>query len=248
MHHTVVYRGSVPAGSSDVKLTLIQGAGDVSDGSGNYFPPQDLTLLYGLSFGSDIYEARIVTPTLRELSPHYLRPVNVSSTIGSNAAFVDESDFALKLKAREGIEVQVANSGAAANTATVILGLLVRPIDPPRGERRRVKLTGSTTLTANVWTNVGLTQANTLPAGRYAVVGMQAFGTTLYACRLRFPDSAWAPGVPCVQSVSQRPPDTMRQHDWGVFGYFDQSAVPTLECLASAGDTSQTLFLDLVRL
>ena len=206
--------------------------------------------LYGFCcFGTNITNPRISTPSLREIGPHALRPFNIATPLGSNFAFVDESSNPLPIKRLEGVDVQATNTDAGAQVAIAELLLMVRYQPRPTGEFRRILVTGATTLVANTWTTVPLTFTDVLPMGVYAVVGMQAFGATLYAARLSFPGSGngYRPGVPCVQTVGQRVPAEMEYMDLGEWGRFNQASLPVAECLATAGDTAQSFWLDLIK-
>ena len=252
MFHLAVYRGSVAAATNNTSLALIVGSSDVVNSNNQYFPPQPMNLIWACSFGTTIQQPRITTPTLREFSPHMIRPFNITTPLGSDFNFDDISDYPIRLSALEGIDVQASNSDAMnAQTATVMLGLKVRDDPIPKGlVRRRILLTGTTTAVANAWTTVPLTFADVLPSGWYGVVGMQAFGQTMYACRLSFPgmENNYRPGVPCNQTIGLKYPPNVYQMQWGMFGKFNQASLPVAEILCTAGDTAQTIYLDLVRL
>jgi hypothetical protein len=116
------------------------------------------------------------------------------------------------------------------------------------GEIFTVKASTSVTLSANQWTNAAITFAQTLPRGRYQVVGMRAKSTGLVAARLVFPGYAWRPG--CLGSAAynnvERP--EFRQGRMGVWGEFDHNVPPTVDFLSISADSNPEVWLDLIKI
>lgn len=110
--------------------------------------------------------------------------------------------------------------------------------DPPGIDFMLVEaIDTSTTLTADVWTDVELTWPNTLnPDARYQIIGLAAASATGHWARLRWRggEFAYRPGVPC-RDVS----DTGWLF-WGDFGSFKGNNPPDGEWLASATDSDMT--------
>lgn len=250
MLHLLAYRGNVGIGLANVSIPLIVGSAETPNSSNQEYPPVAFDLIWAASFGTNITTPRISTPTLREMGPHYIRPFNIATPFGSNFAFDDISDHPLRLKALEGIDVQATSADAGVQAATVLLGCRIGAKVPiPNGEYRRIRCTSATTLTANAWTTCPLTFVDTLPTGTYAVIGLQGFGATMYAARFSFPGPSnnWRPGVPMVQTIGQRVPAEQRYCDMGVFGYFNQASLPTIEVLGTAADVAQEFEIECVK-
>jgi len=114
---------------------------------------------------------------------------------------------------------------------------------------RTMRLTGTTTLTADAWSNCAMTFDDQLPFGNYDIVGARNEGASPIAARLSFP--GW-PSRPAMPSVIAAKPDDIgtdrlfRAGTLGVWGTFQSTQQCTLEVLATAADTAQTLYLDLV--
>jgi hypothetical protein len=140
-----------------------------------------------------------------------------------------------------------ANSDPAA--AAVHYGLVTfsdGPVQPVRGNMRTVRCTGAAALAAGAWKSSVLTFGQTLPVGQYQVVGMRAEGANLVAARLVFNGTVWRPGVPAANAVGDDDRGIFRFGNAGIFGQFDSTTPPQIECLGVT-DTAQVVQLDLLR-
>jgi hypothetical protein len=107
--------------------------------------------------------------------------------------------------------------------------------------------TTSVTLSAYAWTNAALTFSQTLPMGRYQVVGMRARSTGLIAARLVFVGFSWRPGCVGHDAVSDIDNDVFRQGRLGVWGEFEHDTPPTVDFLSVSADSNPTVWLDLIK-
>ena len=87
---------------------------------------------------------------------------------------------------------------------------------------------------------------NILPAGQYQVVGMRVQGTNLVAARLVFQGFPWRPGAPAVNVLGDEDNKYFRMGRMGIWGEFDQTSPPTMDCLGVT-DTTQVVYLDLIK-
>jgi hypothetical protein len=155
-------------------------------------------------------------------------------------------DAPLPLAVDEAVNFAIeANPAAAAQQYGTVL-FADGPQTPVTGEIFTVRATGATTLAANTWVNGNLTLGQTLPAGRYQVVGMRARGTNLVAARLVFSEQVARPGVLAVNAIGDQDPYWSRFGRMGVFGEFPNTIPPTVDCLGVT-DTTQVFLLDLIR-
>jgi len=107
---------------------------------------------------------------------------------------------------------------------------------------------GTTTAAAGVWTQCPITWQDTLPAGIYAVVGLEFVGVTALAARVIFEDQVPRPG--CVGSglLATGSNDIFLGGRLGIWGRFNSNRMPNIEILCNAADTAQTVFLYFSRL
>lgn len=209
--------------------------------------PEALPFLAGYkALGSTLTAARIESPTLRTLTPIDVSPLdtaakptgaNLMVKIFSNPKTVGGGE-ALNFRA------SVSASGRAWGLAWLSDG----PLAPVTGEVFTVKCTSATTLVANAWTNGALTFAQTLPRGRYAVVGMRALSAGLVAARLVFPGYAWRPGCVGYSAENNTEDPDFRGGRIGVWGEFDHDVPPTVDFLSTSADTSEVVYLDLIKI
>ena len=154
-------------------------------------------------------------------------------------------DDPIELSPLEALQAQVLTDPAAAVGHYVIANLCDGPATPAKGRIRTIRATAAASLVAGTWVNSALTFPSSLKAGRYAVVGMAAMSANLVAARLVVPGSAWRPGVPARQTMPSRDLDVFRYGDLGVWGEFEHSSPPTVDCLGVT-DTSEQVWLDLM--
>lgn len=248
--HLVAYRSTIVAGTANSSLAIIAGAADYVNNQNQYYPQQDMKLLFAAGFGTNITNWRLSTPILRGISTQSIRPFNIATPFGSNFAVAQYERYPIPLKRLNSLDFQATNADAADQAATLIAGLQVLGGQGlPSGERRTVRWTGTTTAVANTWTTVVPTLPESLPDGTYAVCGLQAFGATMYAARVIFQGASnqYRPGVPTVQTIGQRAPyelEFLNGYEWG---RFIQSSTPNFEVLCTAGDTAQTFLMDIIK-
>lgn len=247
MHHTVIYRGTVGAGAANTSLAIVPGSGDTVQNN-QYFPPQDMMLYGWYGMGANLTRQRLVTPSIQAVAPYYLNPPVLAAAVPANPNFANELGSNIPLRFAEGIDVQSSNGGGAGETHTAVLFLGVGPPRKSQGRKYRTRATGTATLVAGAWTVVTPTFEATLPNGEYEVQNLVYIGATAVAARLVFPELPWRPGVLGQTSIGNRQPDAFLRNEFGSFGKFRTFALPQVECFATAADTAQEFFLDLVRL
>jgi len=165
----------------------------------------------------------------------------------------------MPLKAGEKLN---AHSNNATDEDTLI-GLLVGDgILKGEGLSPTHSLRGSAdqTVTANSWTGVSMTWVNDLPAGEYAIVGMEygayiAAGFMLALARLiQKTESTWRPGVPVTQLAGDKLTlDAIADHPYTRWPLMrdvtlKHDLMPTFEVLSPAALTDHAVVLDLVKI
>jgi len=122
-------------------------------------------------------------------------------------------------------------------------------IEPVSGRQiRTVRVTTTVTLTLGAWTNTGLTFADTLPVGRYGIVGARFQSAGLVAARFVSPDFGYRPGVLCVDDENDQQHPMFRKGGLGVLMEFESVRVPTVDFIAISADANPAGVLDLVQL
>lgn len=214
----------------------------------NIVVPSDMPNLAAVfALGATISGARIESPSLRRTLLFDVNPLNIAAEPASPSALVNLFYNPIPLDAYEPIRALVSEGAAGAERETVLLWLADGPQSPVTGEIYTVECTSSTTLTANVWTNGALTIGQTLPAGTYQVVGMRAISAGLIAARLVFVGGTWRPGCIGYDAESDLENPIFRRGALGVWGEFTHDQPPTVDFLSISADTSETVWLDLIK-
>lgn len=209
--------------------------------------PDDLNYLASAyQVGLNATRASVVSPSIRRRYPFELTPLDANANPANHFIFQPFST-PIQLDGSEALNFQVAENAAGSNRNTGLLWLSDGPFTPVTGsEIFTIRATGATTLGTYAWTNCALTFNDTLPAGEYAVVGMQATSAGALAARLVFTGIPWRPGVICTTVSTNVGNPLFRYGNMGVFGTFAHNTPPTVDFLSLSADTSQTVFLDLV--
>lgn len=246
MFHLSVFSGSLDA-TADVDCPAV--TDEIMAILNSHVQPQeDMMILAAAAHGALLDRARIVTPSIRQFSPVYIRPVEVAALFSDVPAIMDLRNNPLTVRRLEEIEVEVTNTGAGPTLTSAGLWLSRGPIQPaPAGDVYTIRGTGTTTLTAGAWSNVAVTWQDTLPTGRYACVGLGALGTTVRFARLVFDDQTFRPGCIGQATVGLINHPMFQRGGLGVWGTFSGNRMPNLQYFATAADTAQTVFMDFVR-
>lgn len=244
MFHTVAFQATQSATLETDNTPIPDGLMTVQNG--HFLPQVDMKLLWAAAFGATITRARIVTPSLRQITTPFIRPLQPSIAGADLTRLADYSQNPFTIKGLE--ELQVSSFASSAVQATAVLGLARTQVMPaPQGNIFVMRGTGATTLAVSVWNQVAVTWNDSLPAGQYVCVGLEAWGATLQAARLTFENQWERPGcVGCATAV-QSGNSIFRYGKLGVWGNFASVRMPTLEVLANAADTAQEFYLHLIR-
>jgi hypothetical protein len=216
--------------------------------SGNNIRVPALSQLAGYyANGTTISRAQISSPSLRRKALIDIEPIDISAEPSANPPMHDRFSSPIPLEADEDLTALVAEGAAGAEYEHVLAWLCDGPITPVTGEVFTVRATGTTTLTAYAWTNCALTFSQTLPTGRYQVVGARGLSAGAIAFRLVFPGGTWRPGGIGCDAASDLNPAKQRMGGWGVWGEFAHTAPPTVDFLSVSADTSEVVHLDLIK-
>jgi hypothetical protein len=143
---------------------------------------------------------------------------------------------------------------ASAERAIGILSLRGgREENLPSGEVRIVRCTGSTTLTANKWSLVTVTPEVQLDAGNYSLINFIPYSANLVACRVIVQGMPYRGGVLGLNGSSENVA-LQFSTEWSSYfsdynyGVFTHKAIPQFEFLANSADTTEVVYLKVVKL
>lgn len=212
--------------------------------------PDDLPFLLGYyGVGPNLTRAQLISPSLRSTWAEEIAPGDVAAIPASPYAWHYLGDGAIPLVPDEALNALAAEDNAAAARATIAVWLCDQPPQPLVGmEIRSVRVTGTFTATANTWTNGALSFADSLPSGRYALVGARMSSTNLMLFRFVFKGGMYRPGAIGIQVVSDIEDPLFRKGRMGVWGEFQHNTPPSIDVLCNGADAAFAGVLDLVYL
>lgn len=195
--------------------------------------------------------ARINTPSLRSIALPEIYPVKITAENGTNPPIQGPMWGTLRIPMNDEFGIDVSRGGAGAADAFAGIWYAPARTPAPGGPIITLRTTATLTLTVGTWVVGNLTFDQSLPYGRYAVIGMQATcGDAMFA-RLAFPgQTQYRPGVPVVEAYgSYVNPQAFRMGQFGLFGVFDSTAQPLIEVMGhTAGAEAGVYLLDLIKI
>lgn len=191
--------------------------------------------------------AQLAAPSLRMIANLDIEPVVVGADVfGSPPEVLFHPNSAIPLTPDEALTFLVESDPAVPEAHYGLVFLSDGPQVAVTGDIIAIRATAAITQIVTGWVNGNLTFAQTLPAGRYQVIGLRVRSTDAVAARLVFPAQVARPGVACVNALGDTDPSAFRFGRFGVFGEFPHTIPPTLDVLGGVA-TAQVIHLDLLK-
>ncbi len=215
---------------------------------------RDIELINWYSYGAvDITRVVLQTPKVRVIQNPSLRPFDAAVAPSSRNFFPDYRRHPLRLNKID--ENQMLLSASAGTGAAYVVAAWFGDgsYSAVQGDVLTVHgVTPSISAVAGTWTASGFQIDTPLPAGRYTVVGMDAYASGLGFARLIFPGQQpypWRPGVVAGQDPTFQGGYCFRFGAMGEYGSFASYAQPQVEIWAPATFTTTPVdvFLDLIK-
>lgn len=246
--HLAAFRGSVTNGTTNTAIAGVQDAALAKSASGAFFAPPNGILNWGVAGGVNASRARINTPSLREVGLPYLAPLNTGITVPSPPNFPIFGDMGPAPRATDEISVESTHTDAAPQIQFALLNFRFGMQPVPTGRQYRLRFTATITGVVGSWASGAITLDQNVPAGNYAIVGLDVFGTNLIAARLIFTGGGWRPGVLARNAVGSVVDRFFTSGRLGTLGVFQNTAIPQLEVYVEAANTAQEGYIDVVKL
>lgn len=250
LHHTLAYFNTT-AGTLALSDSPAVDDGWATITNNHFIMQEDMDLRIVLPFADTITRCQLNLPHWRFVSQPEIVPVLQD---WDDAQQIVAYDLAPKnLTVNRIDELQALVSTSATATDGVLTALFLKPkMDPltlPGGDVYPTRFTASISGVAGQWARGNITFTQSLPAGNYAVLGMDVQDADSQLARLRFQKYEMLPGVPVRNAVTGIQMPQFRNGRFGVFGTFANTAQPSLEIFSASGSASaQVGVMDLVKL
>jgi len=199
--------------------------------------------------GQDLEQTRMQSPSLRRMANQriehiYHQPLPPNDWMAQPLHIWKERTRTLDIA--EALNAYCLQAGGGAEWVFVWLMDKLEPLPP--GEIFCIEGVVSITSVTATWVNGAITFGQTLPAGRYALVGMRCMEPITVAARCVFPDISARPG--CMGSGTLYTPTIpeFRYGALGSWGEFEHDAPPSIDCLCnSAAAITPDIHMDLIQ-
>jgi len=214
----------------------------------HFLMPQDLDVLAAYASAVTLTQARINSPTVRQINPDYIRPFSAALLPVSNPPVKKYPPGILRLNAQEEVQIEATDSAAGPNNFYALLWLTTGITPAPVGDIHWCRFTSTTTHVASAWTTIAYTLETGLPPGEYAMIASECINTTGIAHRWIFDNQFWRPGFLSQAALASRIDEAAYQYKYGDMGHFRTYSLPRLQVLSNAADTAAEGYMAVVRI
>ncbi len=246
MHHTLAWFAT-PAQDAEADIAPVVD-GNWTIQNAHFLPQNDWFLQAFAMVCEDSVRARLRTPTFRQITTPFIRPVGQTLIPGNDPNISDYRQNPLRFRGLE--EIEFLAEQTAVGVADIFgVGIVSRAgmLPMPQGDVYTLRGTSTTAAVANVWSQIAITWQDTLPQGIFAVVGGWIQSTNAVAFRLIFEDQIDRPGALGAGLLTSRAADMFRMGGLGIWGRFNSNRMPNVEVLTPAADAAFELYIDILR-
>jgi hypothetical protein len=215
-----------------------------------YVPPLNKLVAEYAAQANTVTHAQLQSPSLRRVCLLDIAMVQGGGYPSGGESFYPHFDCPIGLEVNEGLEALMNKPADGAIVATVLAWLADNPLVPVVGEMFTIKVTATITSIVGQWVNGALTFTQTLPVGKYAIVGAKfgEFGGDVIAFRFVVAGYGWRAGGLACGDLGARPHALQRYGGMGVWCEFDSTTPPTLDILAYAAASQSVVgYIDLIK-
>lgn len=194
-----------------------------------------------------LIRSRLVTPSLRQVTPPMLYPFNVGVLPTDLPNVADFRDDPFELVPTEELAVEVTANPGTTEQCSALLWLRESFRAAPKGQIYTIRGTSVTAAAARTWTELTVTWDDTPAAGQYAVIGGVIVSTNAIAFRTIFENQTFRPGGLGMASDGLSPWFGQVRGGLGEWGRFTAERMPNIEVYNNSTDSSHVIYLDIVR-
>ena len=189
-------------------------------------------------------------PSLRRQHVQYIHPVVGGLVSSTNTSLSDDIYNPITLQEGEGVKCMSNANPVAAEVHTIVLMMSDGIITPVKGEIFTLYYSAAITGVVGQWVSGNITLSQDLPIGNYSIVGGTFVGDNMIASRLIFNTQMSRPGALGQLNAYRiyQFQSYLQYGRAGVWGTFHSLTPPQLEILVIASCTSQTGYLQLIKM
>jgi len=246
MHHTIAWFENVAQDAEADIAPVTDGQWAISNG--HFFPSINYLMLCAAFISEDSVRARIRTPSFRQITTPWLRPITGTLAPGSRPGIADYRRNPLVLRALEEIEFLAEQTAiGAADIYGVACVAKTPPIEMPSGDIFTLRGTSVGVAVADTGTKIPVPGQDTLPNGPSAFVGLVTQPKTAIASRLILEEQWERPGGVSINTLEDVESPIFIKGGLGIWGRFSSNRMPNLQVLAPAADAAHECYMDIIR-
>jgi hypothetical protein len=246
MIHLVAYRSVVPAGTSFSYVAPVADSQIRVEGNNVIVPPGMNNLLGVYAASGNLLRGRLETPSLRRTMLLDVVPVYQGGFVGLSDHVNLYVNAPLVLDESEPMRFMAIHGGSSGQSVYGLVWLGDGPVTPVVSPYFVAGAVAGDVDGTGEWENRSITFDQTLPAGRYTVIGARVELPEGVAFRLAFVGQSWRPGWLIDQDVSGVTSRAARGGALGIWGEFPHDQPPTIDIMTNRGGTP-VVYLDLVK-
>lgn len=242
---------SITNGSAYAEVNGVLDQSMTMDANFRFAIPGAWQLMAGYAMGINMTAARVNAPSMRSLVLPEIYPTNPTADVPTMDGPIILGRYGPRFAPQEYAIVEVSRGGADAQPC--LWGMWIGPDITPGvvGPTFTLVASATPTIVAGSWVLAALTFNQSLPAGKYQIVGLGVVCNDCTFARLVFPGlSQYRPGVVVQDTYGHLPwSQIFRMGGMGVYGEFLHNAPPSMEFLGdTAGAETAAVYLDIIKI
>jgi hypothetical protein len=247
MFHLAAYNASI-AQNSLLALSLVFDEHWTPNSAGAALLPYDCDIKAVFGIGVTLNRLQLNAPSLRRVIYPEVDPIEIGATVPAYPKLqLYDPMHQPHVIMNEGLQPFAQQGSVGAETEHCLIWAEPQEEQAPNGLLYTFRFTGTIAGVSGAWAGGAMTPVDTIPQGKYAVVGMSIVGANLLAGRLLFYGGGPRPGVMASNANGNGEWNWMRHGRAGLFGYFTNTTVPLLQVYAVGANAAQTVWLDLIK-
>ena len=190
---------------------------------------------------------QLQSPSLRLVVLPDISPVALATSPADHDAVHLFGGSPIPLATNEGLEALALADPVAPEQQSIVAFISDGVIAPVSGQIFTLRATAAINGAVGSWASGALTFDQTLPVGRYQIVGTRVEGAGVVAFRYIGIGAINRPGGIALPDAVSREHPAFRRGGWGVWMEFDSTTPPSLEILSGAASAAQVVYIDIVK-